>query len=253
MLCEHFSEKGLNAWVEEKKIMKQTSLQENTFDFQNIRHLIHMKSRIILFFVLCTFMGFSQTTQKAKTILDQVSQKTRNYKSITADFHFIMDNNEVNLHEVSKGNLIVQGEAYKLNVSDVEIFCDGKTQWTYMKDADEVSISEANQSNENLINPATIFTIYEQGFTNNFLGEFTTDAKKTFKIEMIPDEVKEFKRVILEIDQTNFQILGAVMDGTDDNRYTIKVINMNTTVSYPSSTFLFDQAKHPKVNVIDMR
>lgn len=218
--------------------MKQINLKRNT---------------IVLFFVMSSVMGFSQTAQKAKTILDQVSQKTKNYKSITADFHFIMDNNEVNLHEVSKGNLIVQGEAYKLNVSGVEIFCDGKTQWTYMKDADEVSISDASQSTENLINPATIFTIYEQGYTNNYLGEFTTDAKKTHKIEMIPDEVKEFKRVILEIDQSNYQLMGAVMDGTDDNRYTIKVINMNTTVSYPSTTFVFDQAKHPKVNVIDMR
>lgn len=211
-----------------------------------------MKNLIILLFLISALTGYTQTDQKAKSILDQVSQKTKGYKSISADFQFIMDNSEVDLHEVSRGSLVVQGDAYKLTISGAEILCDGKTQWTFMKEANEVSLSNA-ESDDNTINPATIFTIYEQGFKNSYLGEFITDSKRTYKIELVPEEVKEFSRVILEIDQTNFQIIGAVMDGTEGNKYTIKVTNMSTSKEYPASTFVFDQKKHPNVDVVDMR
>lgn len=214
---------------------------------------MNMKKILFIALIMISMVSAAQPSQKAKNILDQVSQKTKSYQSITADFQFIMENKDVNIFESSRGNLVVQGDAYKLKISGVEIYSDGKSQWTYMQEADEVNITEVGQSEDNPINPASIFTIYEHGFTNNYLGEFTSEAKKTFKIEMIPDEIKEFKRVILEIDQKTYQILGAVMDGTDENRYTIKIINMNTTTKYPVSTFVFDQSKHPGVNVVDMR
>lgn len=212
-----------------------------------------MKQLIALLFLLSSLVGFASTDQKAKSILDQVSQKTKAYKSITADFQFIMDNSEVDIHEENKGKIIIQGDAYKLNVSGVEIFSDGTNQWTYMKEANEVNISDVSDTDESTINPATIFTIYEQGYTNTYLGEFTSDSKKTYKIEMVPDEVKEFTRVILEVDQNTYQIVSAVMTGTDDNTYTIKVAKMNTSKDYPASTFVFNTKKHSDVDVIDMR
>ncbi|MFA9388631.1 MAG: outer membrane lipoprotein carrier protein LolA [Prolixibacteraceae bacterium] len=210
--------------------------------------------RIIIFLLLTsTLNGFSQIDQKAKSILDEVSQRTKAFNSITSDFQFTMENAEVGLKEANKGNLIIQDKAFKLSISGIEIFCNGETQWTFMKDANEVSISDVSESEENMINPATIFTIYEQGFRNTYLGEFTSDARKTYKIEMIPDEVKEFTRVILEIDQSNYQIVGAVMNGTDANKYTIKITNMNTSKKYSDSEFTFETKKHPNVEVIDMR
>ncbi|MBN2807047.1 MAG: outer-membrane lipoprotein carrier protein LolA [Prolixibacteraceae bacterium] len=212
-----------------------------------------MKKVIVIAILLSSMVTYAQTAQKAKTILDQVSQKTKSYQSITADFQFTMENSEVNLYESGRGTIMVQGNAYKLKISGVEIFCDGKNLWTFMQEADEVNITDMSQAEDNPINPATIFTIYEHGYTNNYLGEFTSEAKKTFKIEMIPDEIKEFKRVILEVDQKTYQILGAVLDGTDENRYTIKINNMNTAVNYPASTFVFDPSKYPGVNVVDMR
>ena len=211
-----------------------------------------MKRLIVLLFVFNTLVVFSQTDQKAKSILDQVSQKTKAYQSITVDFLFIMDNAEVELHEVSKGKILIQGNAYKLNFSGYEIFSDGTTQWTYVKDANEVNISDASNADESVINPATIFTIYEQGYTNTYLGEFTTDSKKTYKIEMIPSEVGEFSKLILEIDQNTYQIVSAVMT-SDSNTYTIKVTSMDTLKNYPASTFVFDTKKHSDVDVIDMR
>jgi len=212
-----------------------------------------MKGILLTLIMLLSIQLFSQTDQKAKSILDQVSNKTKSYASITASFDFIMANKEVGLEESNKGSLIIQGEQYKLSITGIEILCDGKSQWTYMKDAAEVSITDAGNDEEGMLNPAKIFTIYEEGFNYIFLGESISNKKKVFKIDLIPTEVKEFSRVILDIDKDLFQIVNATMFGTDGNQYTIKVNQMETTKSYPSSTFVFDDKKYPGINVIDMR
>lgn len=51
-----------------------------------------------------------------------------------------------------------------------EIYCDGKTMWTYLKDANEVQISNYNPKSSD-INPSEIFTVYEKGFLSKFIGE----------------------------------------------------------------------------------
>ena len=212
-----------------------------------------MKKLFTLVLILVNLWGYTQTNQKAKLILDKVSETTKSYKSITANFEFIMENAEVELKETNLGALIIQAEKYKLSINGVEIFSDGKTQWTYIKDAEEVNITEAGISDEGAINPATIFTIYEEGFNYVYLGEFVKGSVKTYKIDLIPTEEKNFSRVILEINQNNYQIIGATMFGTDGNTYTINVKNLDTSKQYTASTFIFDSQKYPKVDIIDMR
>lgn len=212
-----------------------------------------MKQLLIFLLFAISSQAFSQTDKKAKEILDKVSEKTKSYASISANFDFNMENADVDLKETSQGTIIIQGDQYKLSINGIEIFCDGKSQWTYMADASEVNISEAGSDCDGGLNPATIFTIYEEGFNYTYLGEFTNNKKQTYKIDLKPTEEKEFSRVILEIDQNNYQIISAVMYGNDNNLYTIKVKTMETAKTYPAATFVFNATAHPNVDVIDMR
>ena len=212
-----------------------------------------MKQLLIFLLFVTSTQVFAQTDQKAKEILDKVSAKTKSYTSITANFDFIMENTEVDMKETSQGSIIIQGDQYKLNLNETEVLCDGKSQWVFMPDANEVNISEAGSDEEGALNPATIFTIYEEGYNYTYLGEFTNNAKQTFKIDLIPTEENDFSRVILEIDQKNYQIISATMHGTNGSLYTIIVKSMATEKKYPESTFIFDKAAHPDVVEIDMR
>ncbi len=207
----------------------------------------------LLIISLVSFQLFSQVDQKAKAVLDKVSEKTKNYPSINATFEFIMQNDAAGLKESNEGSLILQKDKYKLMLSGIEIYSDGKSQWTYMKDAGEVNVNNAETGDDEAINPATIFTIYEKGFKNTYLGEFTSGSKKTHKVELVPTNKMEFTRLIIEIDQATNQIMNAKMFGKDGNVYTIKVKTMVTTNNYPASTFTFDPKKNPGVDVIDMR
>lgn len=212
-----------------------------------------MKHLLLIAFIFSVSQAFSQVDTKAKEILDKVSQTTKSYTSITADFDFIMENREVDIRESNEGNIIIQKEKYKLTISGIEIYNNGANQWTYMPDAEEVNISSADSEEEEMINPASIFTIYEKGFINTYLGEFTNNDRKTYKIELTPTEEQEFSRVIIEINQKSYQIISAIMFGTDGNQYAINIKNMKTETNYNESTFQFNTAAYPNVDVIDMR
>ncbi|MBN1768646.1 MAG: outer membrane lipoprotein carrier protein LolA [Prolixibacteraceae bacterium] len=194
---------------------------------------------------------FSQNEQKAKEILDIVSEKTQSFNSITADFDFVMENAEVDLKETNSGNIIIQNNKYKLVFNGIEIYNNGKNQWTYMPDAEEVNISEVIEDENDYMNPANIFTIYEKGFQYNYKG--LSPSRENFIIELSPENINEFSLITLKISQDSYQINKAIMTGTDGNTYIISIKNFKTEQKYPESTFAFDTKKHPSVNVIDLR
>jgi outer membrane lipoprotein-sorting protein len=212
-----------------------------------------MKNILIIAFLFAGILGWAQNETKAKEILDKVSATNKAYKSITADFTFSMQNASAGINETNKGSIILQKDKYKLNLSGFEIYCDGKTQWTYMKEASEVNISDANSDEPDAINPATIFTIYEKGYKYNYIGEGSSSGISTHKIELIPSDRKDFIKVVLEINKTGFQIVSAVMHGKDGNKYTIQIGKYVTDKTYPEASFKFDKTKFPGVDVIDMR
>ncbi|MCF8363124.1 MAG: outer membrane lipoprotein carrier protein LolA [Prolixibacteraceae bacterium] len=205
---------------------------------------------LIIFITVQAFPLFSQDTEDAKKILDKVSEKTRSYKSITTDFDFIMENKEVDLREVNSGQIIVQNEQYKLNLNGIEIYNNGKNQWTYMPDAEEVNISEAVTDENDYMNPANIFTMYENGFSYKMIDE---SPSGNHRIELIPDEVNEYSKITLEIEKDSYQIDKAVMIGTDGNTYIVDLKNWDVSKNYPETTFKFNTEEHPSINVIDLR
>ena len=81
-----------------------------------------MKKLLVLFFIVFSSIQlFSQVDQKAKSILDKVSEKTKAYPSITATFDFTMLNEKAGINETSSGSLSLQKDKYKLSVSGVGI------------------------------------------------------------------------------------------------------------------------------------
>lgn len=212
-----------------------------------------MRKLIFIFVLFLSLGAIAQVDQKAKTILDQVSAKTQSYPSITADFIFKLENQAAKVNESNKGTIIIQGSKYLLSITGFEIISDGKTNWTYMTDANEVSITDATSDEGLGINTAKIFTIYNQGFKNSYLGESLSNNKQVHKIELLPTTAKEFKKIILEIDKTNSQITSAVIYGADNITYTISIGKMDTTKKYPESTFTYNKSKYPNAEIVDMR
>ena len=68
----------------------------------------------MIFFSMAVISVYSQKDQKASDLLDQVSAKTKSYKSIKADFSYKMENAKAKINEEKQGTLLLSGDKYKI-------------------------------------------------------------------------------------------------------------------------------------------
>lgn len=216
-----------------------------------------MKGIFLLGLILASVLfANAQQDARAKQILDEVSEKTRSYKSISADFVFSMENKEMEINERNSGSIKLKGQKYVVNLPDigVKVFSDGKTVWNYMADGNQVTISNLEDSGSELMDPSSVFTIYEKGFQSKYTGEKTNGNSKYYQIELYPDtEEHEVSKILLSIGQSDKMIKSALLYGTDGNIYGIEVKKMDTQTELPDSFFVFNAADYGDVEVIDFR
>ena len=209
-----------------------------------------MKS-LILFLLLLTTNSFAQDDEAGK-ILKEVSAKYKSFTSLKAEFNFLIENQSQNTKDTQKGTLYVKGNNYKLEITGQEIMSDGKTIWTYLKDANELQINDAN-AKDDAINPSTIFTLYEKGFQHK-MAEAKTESEKTVAVDLNPDDkTKPYYLVRLTIDKTNKTITGVKVFSKNGNRVTYTILKLSPNIEMDNSLFAFDKSKHAGVEVIDLR
>ena len=149
------------------------------------------------------------------------------------------------------GKIQTKGSKYKLEIPGHEIYCDGKTVWDYIKDANEVQIKDMEVGGDEAVNPSNIFTIYEKGFKYKFESEdATTQVISLFPTN--PDK-KKFHTIKLYIDKTKKQITSVKMFMKDGSiqTYTIKTFACSTAI--PDADFIFDTKLHKGISIEDLR
>ncbi|MCW3085688.1 MAG: gliding motility protein [Bacteroidetes bacterium] len=213
---------------------------------------MRIKTTALIAFIAIGSIGSAsaQNDPKAKAILDELSAKTKAYTTVKAEFVFTTETKDKKKTS-QNGKIETKGPKYKLEIPGHEIYCDGKTVWDFIKDADEVQIKEMETTGDDAINPSTIFTLYEKGFKCKFDGEdATTETISLFPVN--PDK-KKFHTVKLVIDKTKKQIISVKMMMNDGsvNTYEIKSFMGNSAI--PDSDFTFDKKAHPGVEVEDLR
>lgn len=186
--------------------------------------------------------------QKAKSILDQLSKKTKSYTSIEAKFTNTFYSTVTDINEKQSGTLFLKDDSYRLEMEAQTIICDGETNWIYLEDEEEVNITEIDDE-ENELNPSKIFTIYENGYKYKFVKE----DNKNYQIDLFPNESGPFLKVELFIDKTKMQISSFTMIDKQGSQYKYDIDSFITNKEMSNDFFVFKTADYPNVDVIDLR
>jgi outer membrane lipoprotein-sorting protein len=208
--------------------------------------------------LMVAIFAAAQQDEKAKEILDKVSEKTRSYSTISADFSFSMQNAEMEIDEKNEGSIKLKGQKYSVDLPDVnggiKVFSDGTTLWNYMTNGNQVTISNVEDEGSELMDPSAIFSIYEKGFDSKFVSEKIVGNKTLYQIDLFPDtEEHEVSKISVSINKATMMIDSAILYGTDDNLYVIEVKKMEPNKDLSDSEFVFDANKFDDVEIIDFR
>ncbi len=199
--------------------------------------------------VFFAFSGFSQVDKKATGILEEVSTKTKAYKTIKIEFTYAMDNDKQKIHDKFKGSLTSKADKYKLTAAGQDVICDGKTIWTFLKDANEVQINNVGEDDDSFT-PTKLLSGYNQDYKSKFIEEKGNDQV----IELYPlKKGKSFTKVKLTIDKAKKQISRFVIYDRNGSTFSYIVEKFITDQPLADSMFSFNKAEHPGVDVNDMR
>jgi outer membrane lipoprotein carrier protein len=209
--------------------------------------------------IICSFLFFSvsaQVDQKARQILEQASNKMQSFQTISLTFTFTMENAKMKIHEKNNGLLLMKGEKYQVKLPEMgmQVFSDGKTVWNYMKEANQVTISNAGDEGQGVIDPTTIFNVYQEGFNYKFIEDKSVNGKVISYVELMPlDKTKEFTKLVAGIEKEKQLIFSLVTFGKDENQYGIYVNELKPNLPIADSDFVFNKANFKDVEVVDFR
>jgi len=195
--------------------------------------------------------AIAQKDPVALEILDAMSTKYKNIPAFTADFSYIMENEEESIDEKFEGNITVKSGKYKLNMSGQEIINDGVYVWTYLKDDNEVTISEYDDTEEE-ITLSNIFSIYKEGYKYLFVE--TRENGTLDIVDLVPeDREKTYFKIRMEIKKPSRELKNFRIYDKNGSKYLYQINTFAENSLIQDSDFKFNQKNYPGVEIVDFR
>lgn len=202
-----------------------------------------MRKTITIILITLSFTAFSQN--KAKTLLNEVSAKVKGYDNISLDFKYVLENISENVKQETKGDVIIQGEKYKLNILGITRLFDGETLYSISPEDEEVTISSENDNEEDAITPSKMLSFYEDGYLYAMDIEQNINGRKIQYVKLTPiDSNSEIKSILLGIDVNTKHIYNLIQIGKNNTKTTLTVNSFKTNEPLSKTLFTFDANKY---------
>jgi outer membrane lipoprotein carrier protein len=195
----------------------------------------------------------AQQDPKAGKILDAVSAKYTALKSFQAGFTQTLENPAAKLKQNLTGEVTVSGQKYHLTANGQEVINDGKTTWTYLKNENEVNISESDPTNQDM-SPAQMYSMYKKGYKYTYVKSLKDAGVTSDLIELSPEDRKnDVFKVQLIVGTADKAIHSVKTFKKNGTRTTFTLKNFKPNVPVSATTFGFDKNAHKGVKVVDLR
>lgn len=213
-----------------------------------------MRNLIVVAFLASGLMGIAQSDAKAEALLTEVSTKIKSYKNISLDFKYELNNVSENINQETRGDVVIAGDKYKLNILGVTRIFDGKTLYSISPEDEEVTISSDNTEDESTITPSKMLSFYEDGYTFKMDIIQNVKGRKIQYVKLNPiDTNSEIKYILLGIDATTKHIYNLIEVGNNGTKTTLTVNSFKTDEPISKTLFTFDESKYSNyfINKID--
>ncbi|WP_136480881.1 LolA family protein [Cognatitamlana onchidii] len=200
--------------------------------------------RIITILIL-TFSIHTFAQINAETLLKEVSEKVKSYDNISLDFKYVLENTSEHIKQETKGDVVMQGDKYRLNILGVTRLFDGKALYSISAEDEEVSITSNIDEDNNSITPSKMLSFYEDGYTYKLDIEQNIKGRKIQYVKLIPiDSNSEIENILLGIDAQTKHIYNLIQTGKNGTKTTLTVSTFETNQPLSKTLFVFDANKY---------
>ena len=191
--------------------------------------------------ILLPYCIGAQTDIKAEAILDKVLKELSENNGVRADFTGSED-----------GYLLLKGKKFYLNSSNIQSWYDGKTQWSYITDTEEVNINLPTPEELQGINPYFILMGYKINFNYIYKERQTRNGTTGHEIVLTSKHSGNRDVIRLFISPT-YRPLSIKMEQNGRIVSEININNYQTNLKLGDEIFRFNKSLYPNAEIIDLR
>ncbi|HZK68119.1 MAG TPA: outer membrane lipoprotein carrier protein LolA [Paludibacter sp.] len=203
----------------------------------------------LLFF--CFQTAVAQTDAKADKIVSDLLAEARG-NAIKTNFKLAISEKSNSQTQVSMGTFTIKGNKFVLEMVDMKVYFDGKTQWAYVAKNNEVSITEPSEKELSETNPMAILS----GFKAKSIIRFSSKVKsaQNYCIEMTPKvKSQDIAKIEVQIAKSNGNLYSIKLINKNGSASLLSLTNFQKNVKVADAIFVFNSAKYKGVEVNDLR
>jgi outer membrane lipoprotein-sorting protein len=210
------------------------------------------KTIIVLAMILFMFQGMiaQNNVQAEKAITDLLTEAKTS--AIRTNFKLTISDKKDPQSMVSSGVFTIKGNKFVLEMDAMKAWFDGKTQWAYVPQSNEVSITEPTVKELSETNPMAILS----GFKTKCLIRFSSNVKSAQNncIEMIPKvRNNDIIKIEVQINKTNRNLVSIKVVNKNGSSTLLNLSNFQKRISAPDNIFVFNKTRYKGVTVNDLR
>lgn len=209
-------------------------------------------STLIIALTMSVSSAFAQYDAQAKTVLDQMSQTYQKMSAYEAQFVYQLKNQKGDkVEEEMKGQITVKGNMFRMKTDDQEVFNNNQTVWTYIKQDNEVTVTDNEEGAE--MNPTRIYNMYKKGF-KYLLTEEVRKGKTVYQVvDLIPeDKDLDYFKIRLFINKANNRLGSWTIFQKNGMLFTFQILDFKSDVKVSDGHFVFEKGKYPNVEVVNL-
>lgn len=208
-----------------------------------------MRKYIFLLLMLLPLPLLAQNVAGANALLDRAVARIKADAAVQMDYSYSVYDDEGNLSYRDKGIMKLDDGRYALLMDNMKVWCNGKVQWSYMKDVDEIYITDADSEEAENLSPLYIMEKYRTGYTVS-LKERDSLAMVTF---LSKDSGEEVDKLELFIDEKTERLAKMFIYMQEQGRVEVFLDNYKAKCSFAKKSYECPVKEFPTAEVIDMR
>ena len=196
---------------------------------------------IVLLLGTALLQAVAQQDAKAESILNKMAATYRQAGGISLTFG-----------GTQRGKLLLKGNKFYLESGGIQTWFDGKTQWSYVAQNEEVNVSTPTPEELQSVNPYALLTSYKKSFNYRYVGEKTRQGKRGQEILLTPKASQDVKSITLNVKENGSPVYIAIQLHNGEKQE-FQISSYQTGVNLPDATFRFNKQKYPEAEIIDLR
>ena len=192
---------------------------------------------------LFTFQSslFTANAQSAKSVLDKAAASVTVASGVKANFRMTTTTGN------TSGTIAIKGKKFYATTPQAKIWFDGKTQWTYLKNNDEVNVSNPTEAQLQAITPYNFINLYKNGYTYTM-----NTAGTNYVIHLTSNSAdRKIKELFITVNKKSYEPMQVKM--LQGKKWTTFDITSIKKEKIADSQFRFNSKDFPKAEIIDLR